>query len=55
MNLLNQKIQAIKHTIVRLKQMEALTPNSGEKNRIKENIKELNSLLEDLLEQAGDN
>ena len=55
MNLLNQKIQAVKYTIVRLKKMEALTPNDSEKYRIRRNIRELNVILEDLLEQAGDN
>ena len=55
LNLLNEKIRAIKHTLVRLKQMEALTPSQGERLRIKQNIKELNTLLEDLLEQTGDN
>ena len=54
-NLLNEKIRAIKYTIVRYKKMEALTPNSGEKERIRRNIKELNNILDDLLLQAGDN
>ena len=54
MNLLNQKIHAITHTIARYKKMEALTPHSSEKIRIRENIRELNSLLDDLLVQVGD-
>ena len=55
MNLLNQKIQAITYTIARYKKMEALTPNDSERQRIRRNIKELNTLLNDLLVQAGDN
>lgn len=55
MNLLNQKIQAIRHTIVRLKRMEALTPNGAERERIRKNIRELNELQLELLEQVGDN
>ena len=55
MNLLNQKIQAITYTIARYKKMEALTPSDRERQRIRRNIKELNTLLDDLLVQAGDN
>lgn len=55
MNLLNEKIRAIKHTIVRYKKMEALTPSDRERQRIRRNIKELNNILDDLLLQAGDN
>ena len=55
MNLLNQKIQAITYTIARYKKMEALTPSDRERQRIRRNIRELNTLLDDLLVQAGDN
>ena len=55
MNLLNEKIRVITHSIARYKRMEALTPNDSERQRIRRNIKELNTLLDDLLVQAGDN
>lgn len=55
MNLLNQKIQAITYSIARLRRMETLTRNSGEKEEIRRSIRELNSILVDLLEQVGDN
>ena len=54
MNLLNEKIRVITHTLAKYKKMEALTPNDRERQRIRKNIKELNTLLDDLLVQAGD-
>ena len=54
MNLLNEKIRVITHTLAKYKKMEALTPNDRERQRIRRNIKELNILLDDLLVQAGD-
>lgn len=35
--------------------MEALTPNGAERERIRKNIRELNELQLELLEQVGDN
>ena len=54
-NLLNEEIRAIKHTISRKKQMQVLTTNAGYRNKLRKDIEELNKILEDKLEKAGDN
>lgn len=54
LNLLNEKIRVITYSIARLKRMEALTPKPAEKVRLKQNIKELQVMLDDLLVQTGE-
>ena len=54
-NLLNEEIMAIRHTIVRKKKMMSLTPNSGHREQLKREIEELNKIYLDKVERAGDN
>lgn len=54
MNLLNEEIRAIKHTIASLNKGVVLEPNPSKKEDMRRKIKELNSLLQCKLEQCGD-
>lgn len=54
MNILNEEINAIKHTIAHLKKGVVLEPDSTKKEQMKRDIKELDSLLKDKLEQCSD-
>ena len=54
MNVLNEEINAIKHTIAHLNKGVVLEPDPSKKAKMKRDIKELNSLLRDKLEQCGD-
>jgi len=53
-NLLNEEIRAIKHTISHLKKGVVLEPNPDKKEKMKSDIKELNVILENKLNQCGD-
>lgn len=53
-NLLNEEIGAIKHTIAHLKKGEVLEPDPSKRAKMKNDIKELNILLEAKLNQCGD-
>lgn len=54
MNMLNEEIRAIKHTIVHLRKGMVLEPNQGKRDKMKKSIKELDELLIKKLEQCGD-
>lgn len=53
-NLLNEEIRAIKHTIAHLHKGVVLEPNTTKKEQMKRDIRELNILLTEKLEQCGD-
>ena len=53
-NLLNEEIMAIKHTIAHLNKGMVLEPDSSKKAKMKNDIKELNILLGDKLNQCGE-
>lgn len=53
-NLLNEEIMAIKCTIAHLKKGAVLEVDSSKKNKMESDIKELNRLLNEKLEQCGD-
>lgn len=54
MNILNEEICAIKHTIAHLNKGLVLEPNPSKKAQMKQNVKELNQLLEEKLNQCED-
>lgn len=54
MNILNEEISAIKHTIAHLNKGVVLEPDPSKKAKMKRDIKELNILLKDKLEQCSD-
>lgn len=54
MNLINEEIRAIKHTMAHLKKGAVLEPNSTKKEQMKRDIKELDILLRQKLEQCED-
>ena len=54
MNLLNEEIRVIQHTMSHIKRAIPLATNNGEKLKLEENYKELNSILEEKLEQCED-
>ena len=54
MNLLNEEIRAIQHTINHLKMGIPLEVDYGKKKKMESSLKELNSLLEDKLKQCED-
>ena len=54
MNILNEEITAIKHTIAHLKKGVVLEPDSHKKEQMKRDIKELDGLLKDKLKQCSD-
>ena len=53
-NLLNEEIMAIKHTLAHLRKGVVLEPDSSKKAKMKRDIKELDKLLVDKLQQCGD-
>lgn len=53
-NLLNEEIRAIRHTMAHLKKGISLESNSGKRHQMELNYNELNNLLKDKLEQCGD-
>ena len=53
-NLLNEEIMAIKHTIACLRKGEVLEPDPSKRAKMKKDIKELNVLLNEKLDQCGD-
>ena len=53
-NLLNEEIMAIKHTIAMLRKGEVLEPDVSKRAKMKQDIKELNILLDEKLNQCGD-
>lgn len=53
-NLLNEEIMAIKHTIAHLNKGMVLEPDPSKKAKMKNDIKELNILLEGKLTQCGE-
>lgn len=52
--LLNEEISAIKHTIAHLKKGVVLETNTTKKEQMKRDIKELDNLLQEKLEQCSD-
>lgn len=54
MNLLNEEIRAISHTIAHLKMAIPLEQDSGKRHKMKQDLKDLNTLLEDKLEKCED-
>ena len=54
MNILNEEITAIKHTIAHLKKGVVLEPDSHKKEQMKRDIKELDNILKDKLKQCSD-
>lgn len=54
MNLLNQEICAIKHTIAHLRKGMVLEPNSSRKEQMRRDIKQLNDILENKLNECED-
>ena len=54
MNILNEEISAIKHTIAHLKKGVVLETDSTKKEQMKRDIKELDNLLKDKLKQCSD-
>lgn len=52
--LLNEEISAIKHTIAHLKKGVVLEPDTTKKEQMKRDIKELDNLLQEKLEQCSD-
>lgn len=53
-NLLNEEIRAIRHTMAHLKKGMSLESNSGKRHKMELDYNELNNLLKDKLEQCGD-
>lgn len=53
-NLLNEEIRAIKHTIEHKRKMSVLTVDSSERQQLKNDIRELQLILEDKLDKASD-
>lgn len=53
-NILNEEISAIKHTIAHLEKGVVLEPDPSKKMKMKKDIKELQSLLESKLESCND-
>jgi len=54
MNLLNEEIRAIQHTMNHLRMGISLEPDYGKKKRMENDLRELNTLLEDKLKQCED-
>ena len=54
MNLLNEEIRAIQHTINHLKMGIPLEADYGKKKRMEQDLKDLSGLLEEKLEQCGE-
>lgn len=54
MNILNEEIMAIKHTLAHLNKGMVLEPDPSKKARMKQDIKELNGLLTEKLNQCED-
>ena len=54
MNILNEEIMAIKCTIANLNKGAVLEPDPSKKSKMRANIKELNKILEEKLEQCED-
>lgn len=53
-NLLNEEIMAIKHTMAHLRKGMSLEIDSGRRFKMERDYKELQSILEDKLNQCGD-
>jgi len=53
-NLHNEEIRAIQTTIVALEKGIPLEPNQSKKNRMRENVKELKSILQQKLGECSD-
>ena len=54
MNLLNEEIRAIKHTINHRKMAIQFEMDYGKKKKLERDIKELNRILEEKLNECGD-
>ena len=54
MNLLNEEIRVIQHTMAHLKRAIPLAENGGERLRLEERYNELESILQGKLEQCND-
>ena len=53
-NILNEEILAIKQTLAQLNKGVVLEPDVSKKEKMKRDIKVLNALLEEKLNQCGD-
>lgn len=53
-NLLNEEIRVIQVTITHLKRAISLEASSGKREKMKQDIKELENILEDKLKQCED-
>lgn len=54
MNLLNDEIRAIQHTIAHLRKGMVLEPNQSKRNKMNNDVKELEHILEEKLQQCED-
>lgn len=54
MNLLNEEIRAIQHTINHLRMGIPLEPSQGKRMKMESDLNDLNKLLEEKLEQCGE-
>ena len=54
MNLLNEEIRVIQHTLSHMKRGLALESDQAKRIKMKKDIKELDALLDEKLEQCGD-
>lgn len=54
MNLLNEEIRVIQHTISHMRRGLALESNQSKREKMKKDIKELEYLVDEKLEQCGD-
>lgn len=54
MNLVNEEIRVIQHTMAHVKRAIPLALNDGERLRLESKYKELGEILESKLDQCGD-
>lgn len=54
MNLLNEEIRVIQHTISHMKRGIILEPNQSKRNKMKKDVEELETILESKLKQCED-
>lgn len=54
MNLVNEEIRVIQHTMAHIKRAIPLAENNGERLRLEEKYKELDEILTGKLNQCGD-
>ncbi len=54
MNIINEEIRVIQHTMAHIKKAIPLAVDTGEKLRLEDKYKKLGVILEDKLNQCGD-